>query len=63
MVSKMKYDEKPNYNKMREIFQKGLTSLGFKDMWKLALPIGGAPVKDSPKVKYLNNWNIFLIFS
>lgn len=49
MVKKMSYDEKPNYNKMREIFQKGLNSLGIKDQWKLALPLGGATGKASPK--------------
>lgn len=52
MVKKIGYDEKPNYNKLREIFQKGLTSLGVKDVWKLALPVGGGLAKASSKVRY-----------
>lgn len=38
MVKNLGYAEKPNYNKMREIFSKGLTQLGIKDHWKLHLP-------------------------
>ncbi|KAL4238281.1 Serine/threonine-protein kinase vrk1 [Mactra antiquata] len=48
MVKQLKYDEKPNYNKMRDIFVKGLSGLGIKDTWKLYLPVGGT-TKKSPK--------------
>lgn len=50
MVGKLKYDEKPNYNKLRDIFVKGLSSHGQKDTWKLSLPVGGAAKMSSPKV-------------
>ncbi|XP_045172951.2 serine/threonine-protein kinase VRK1-like [Mercenaria mercenaria] len=49
MVKNISYDDKPNYNKMRELFQKGLASLGVKDQWKLALPIAGTSGKAPPK--------------
>ncbi|XP_052766357.1 serine/threonine-protein kinase VRK1-like [Mya arenaria] len=42
MVKNLSYDEQPNYTKMREVFTKGLSSIGVKDVWKLALPIAGA---------------------
>lgn len=42
-VKKLGYTDKPNYNQLRDIFTKGLTKLGIKDTWKLALPLGGAP--------------------
>lgn len=56
-VKKLDYTDKPNYNQLRDIFTKGLTKLGIKDTWKLALPIGGAPKPStsSPKV----NGNLF----
>ena len=46
-VKKLSYTEKPNYNQLRDIFTKGLTKLGIKDTWKLALPTGRVA---SPKV-------------
>ena len=51
-VKKLGYKEKPNYNQFRDIFTKGLTKLGIKDTWKLALPMAGAakPSTSSPKV-------------
>ena len=51
-MKKLGYTDKPNYNQLRDIFTKGLTKLGIKDTWKLALPIGGAPKPStsSPKV-------------
>lgn len=45
IVQQMQYEEKPNYNKMRDIFTKGLSSLGVKDTWKLELPTPGAKAK------------------
>lgn len=51
MVKNLNYEEKPDYNKMREIFTKGLSQLGIKDTWKLHLPIAGASKITSPKPK------------
>lgn len=44
LVMKLGYEEKPNYQKMRDIFTKGLGNLGVKDSWKLGLPVAGAGV-------------------
>jgi hypothetical protein len=35
-VSKLKYDENPDYNKLRNIFRGGISG---KDEWKLDLPL------------------------
>ena len=50
LVKKLGYTEAPNYKQMRDIFTKGLASMGVKDTWKLTLPIGGVgAAKASPK--------------
>lgn len=45
MVSKLGYDEKPNYTKYKEVFKGGLKKLGVKDEWKLNLPLSGPAAK------------------
>lgn len=51
MVSKLGYDEKPNYTKYKEVFKGGLKKLGVKDEWKLSLPISGPANKRGLKRK------------
>lgn len=51
LVSKLGYEEKPDYNKYRALFHEGLKKLGVKDEWKLNLPIAGAPLKKGIKRK------------
>ena len=55
-VKKLGYSDKPNYNQLRDIFTKGLSKLGIKDTWKLALPLAGAakPSTSSPKVSQID---------
>jgi hypothetical protein len=44
-ISKLGYEEKPDYNKYKTLFRDGLKKLGVKDEWKLHLPLGGASAK------------------
>lgn len=57
MVSKLGYDEKPNYTKYKEVFKGGLKKLGVKDEWKLSLPISG------PANKVILPASLYLLFN
>lgn len=58
MVSKLGYDEKPNYTKYKEVFKGGLKKLGVKDEWKLNLPIS----RPAAKVQQSNSACQFIPF-
>ena len=45
LVSKLGYEDKPDYNKYKALFRDGLKRLGIKDEWKLNLPSSGPPFK------------------
>ena len=48
LVNKLNYDEKPDYNKIRTIFEAGLKQAGCKDDGKsVHLPTGKSPRKVS----------------
>lgn len=49
MVKKLQYEEEPDYNKLRDLFRSGLKKIGWKDEWKIGLPLSGP--RSSPKVK------------
>ncbi|ESP02841.1 hypothetical protein LOTGIDRAFT_110807, partial [Lottia gigantea] len=49
-VSKLKYDEKPNYEKFRQTLRQGLSKNGGgKDEWILNLPVDGIARSSSPR--------------
>lgn len=58
MVSKLGYDEKPNYTKYKEVLKGGLKKLGVKDEWKLNLPIS----RPAAKVQQINSACQFIPF-
>ncbi|XP_022330674.2 serine/threonine-protein kinase VRK1-like [Crassostrea virginica] len=51
LVSKLGYEDKPDYNKYKALFRDGLKRLGIKDEWKLNLPTSGPPYKKGTKRK------------